>query len=33
MIIFSHCASADYRRHIVNGLFRDVIETAWERPV
>ena len=24
-------ASADYRRHIVNGLFRDVIETAWER--
>ena len=24
-------ASADYRRHIVSGLFRDVIETAWER--
>ena len=24
-------ASADYRQHIVNGLFRDVIETAWER--
>ena len=24
-------ASADYRRHIVGGLFRDVIETAWER--
>jgi carbon-monoxide dehydrogenase medium subunit len=24
-------ASADYRRHIVGGLFRDVIETAWSR--
>jgi xanthine dehydrogenase FAD-binding subunit len=24
-------ASADYRRHIVSGLFRDVIETAWGR--
>lgn len=24
-------ASADYRRHIVSGLFRDVIETAWKR--
>jgi carbon-monoxide dehydrogenase medium subunit len=24
-------ASADYRQHIVNGLFRDVIESAWER--
>jgi carbon-monoxide dehydrogenase medium subunit len=24
-------ASADYRRHILSGLFRDVIETAWER--
>ena len=24
-------ASADYRRHIVSGLFRDVVETAWER--
>jgi carbon-monoxide dehydrogenase medium subunit len=24
-------ASADYRHHIVNGLFRDVIESAWER--
>jgi CO/xanthine dehydrogenase FAD-binding subunit len=24
-------ASADYRRHIVAGLFKDVIETAWER--
>ena len=23
-------ASADYRKHIVGGLFRDVIETAWE---
>jgi CO/xanthine dehydrogenase FAD-binding subunit len=26
-------ASADYRRHIVSGLFRDVIETAWSRAV
>ena len=24
-------ASADYRRHIVSGLFKDVIKTAWER--
>jgi xanthine dehydrogenase FAD-binding subunit len=24
-------ASADYRRHIVAGLFKDVLETAWER--
>ena len=24
-------ASADYRRHIVGGLFRDVLETAWGR--
>ena len=24
-------ASADYRRHIVVGLFRDVLETAWQR--
>lgn len=24
-------ASADYRMHIVSGLFRDVVETAWER--
>jgi len=24
-------ASADYRRHIVGGLFRDVVETAWDR--
>ena len=24
-------ASADYRRHIVGGLFKDVIETAWKR--
>jgi len=24
-------ASADYRRHIVNGLFRDTLDTAWER--
>jgi CO/xanthine dehydrogenase FAD-binding subunit len=26
-------ASADYRRHIVSGLFRDVVESAWERIV
>lgn len=24
-------ASADYRRHIITGLFKDVIETAWKR--
>jgi CO/xanthine dehydrogenase FAD-binding subunit len=24
-------ASADYRRHIVSGLFKDVIDTAWKR--
>jgi CO/xanthine dehydrogenase FAD-binding subunit len=24
-------ASADYRRHIVSGLFKDVVESAWER--
>jgi carbon-monoxide dehydrogenase medium subunit len=24
-------ASADYRRHIVTGLFKAVLETAWER--
>jgi carbon-monoxide dehydrogenase medium subunit len=24
-------ASADYRRHIVVGLFKDVLETAWQR--
>jgi carbon-monoxide dehydrogenase medium subunit len=24
-------ASADYRRHIVGGLFKDVLETAWVR--
>ena len=24
-------ASADYRRHIVTGLFKDVLETAWSR--
>ena len=24
-------ASADYRRHIVSGLFKDVLETAWIR--
>ncbi|RJP54626.1 MAG: hypothetical protein C4583_02005 [Anaerolineaceae bacterium] len=24
-------ASADYRRHIVVGLFKDVLETAWKR--
>jgi hypothetical protein len=26
-----HRASADYRKHIVGGLFRDVFETAWSR--
>jgi CO/xanthine dehydrogenase FAD-binding subunit len=26
-------ASSDYRRHIVTGLFKDVLETAWERAV
>jgi CO/xanthine dehydrogenase FAD-binding subunit len=24
-------ASADYRRHIVVGLFKDVLEAAWKR--
>ena len=24
-------ASADYRKHIVTGLFKDVLETAWQR--
>jgi len=24
-------ASSDYRRHIVSGLFKDVLETAWNR--
>lgn len=24
-------ASADYRRHIIGGLFRDTLETAWKR--
>jgi carbon-monoxide dehydrogenase medium subunit len=24
-------ASADYRRHIVTGLFKDVLESAWQR--
>jgi len=24
-------ASADYRQHIVSGLFKDVLETAWSR--
>jgi len=24
-------ANADYRRHIVSGLFKDVLETAWQR--
>ena len=24
-------ASADYRRHLVTGLFNDVFETAWKR--
>jgi xanthine dehydrogenase FAD-binding subunit len=26
-------ASSDYRRHIVVGLFKDVLETAWQRAV
>ena len=26
-------ASADYRQHIVDGLFKDVVETAWQRIV
>lgn len=26
-------ASADYRRHIVSGLFKDVLETAWGRAI
>jgi len=26
-------ASADYRRHIVTGLFKDVLETAWQRAI
>jgi len=24
-------ASADYRKHIINGLFKDVLNTAWQR--
>jgi len=28
---FARRASADYRRHIVSGLFRDVVESVWER--
>ena len=24
-------ASADYRRYIVDGLFRDTLQAAWER--
>jgi len=24
-------ASSDYRRHIVSGLFKDTLETAWQR--
>ncbi|MDO9303360.1 MAG: hypothetical protein Q7T89_18370, partial [Anaerolineales bacterium] len=24
-------ASADYRKHIVGGLFKDVLDTAWNR--
>jgi hypothetical protein len=24
-------AIADYRRHIVSGLFKDTLESAWER--
>jgi carbon-monoxide dehydrogenase medium subunit len=26
-------ASADYRRHIVTGLFKDVLKTAWQRAI
>ncbi|MHB8776271.1 MAG: FAD binding domain-containing protein [Anaerolineales bacterium] len=26
-------ASSDYRRHIVTGLFKDTLETAWERAI
>jgi xanthine dehydrogenase FAD-binding subunit len=26
-------ASADYRKHIVGGLFKDVLETAWKRVI
>jgi xanthine dehydrogenase FAD-binding subunit len=26
-------ASADYRKHIVGGLFKDVLETAWKRAI
>jgi CO/xanthine dehydrogenase FAD-binding subunit len=26
-------ASADYRQHIVSGLFKDVLETAWQRAI
>ncbi len=26
-------ASSDYRRHIVTGLFKDVLETAWKRAI
>lgn len=26
-------ASADYRRHIVGGLFKDVLETSWSRAI
>jgi carbon-monoxide dehydrogenase medium subunit len=26
-------ASSDYRRHIVVGLFKDVLETAWDRAI
>lgn len=28
---FTRRASADYRRHIVSGLFKEVLETAWGR--
>jgi CO/xanthine dehydrogenase FAD-binding subunit len=27
----AHRASADYRKHIVGGLFRETFETAWKR--
>lgn len=31
MIIFIRRAGADHRRHIVSGLFREALETAWSR--
>ena len=31
LLFLLHRASADYRRYIVSGLFKDVIESAWGR--